>query len=100
MEQNFLTIFLGPQDTLEASRGGQKGHGCPQARRARHSPAKLVPPLGTSNPKFSSINTYFSTATSFCLHEILSGDLFRYSAGGGCDQRELLHQPCCHADDL
>ena len=35
MERNLLTIFLGPQETLEASGGGQMGHEVTKSSGAR-----------------------------------------------------------------
>ena len=74
-------------------------------------PLSLWAHRGTSNPNLSSINTkifpiynrahqkYFSAAASFCPREIPSGDLFRYSVGGGFDHGGPLLQPSCPSDD-
>ena len=108
MERNFLTIFLRPQDTLEALGGGQRSQ-WPQAHRARPRalPPTLWAPHSPSHPNSSSINTlifhvdqrahqkYFSAAASFCSHKIPSGALFWYSNGWGFHNGGLLHQPWC-----
>ena len=43
---------------------------------------------------------HFSTATTFCTHEIPSWGLFRRSAGGGFDHEGLLHQHHSLSDDV
>ena len=45
MERNFLTVFLGPQDTLEATGGGQKGNKAATSLGVLLLELELVSPL-------------------------------------------------------
>ena len=42
---------------------------------------------------------HFSTAATFCTHEIPSRGLFRHSDEGGFDHGGLLHQHHCLSDE-
>ena len=91
----------------EESRGDHK----PPGRALGGAPPGLWAPQESTDlppsPIYSQIfqnptgspQKYFSAAASLCSREIPSGDLFRYSAGGGIDHGGLLHQHHCPSDE-
>ena len=102
-------IFLGLEDTQETWSARQKSHEA--ATRVEGAPPDLVGPSVTPDldlpPIYSQISqklpgeprNHFSTAATFCTHEIASRGLFRHPAGGGFDHGGLLHQHHCLSDE-
>ena len=82
----------------------------PRGRRARPPPSwaprsstdLLLSPIYTHIPwkHPGEPRNHFSTAATYCTSEIPSGDLFRWSAGGGFDHGGLLHQHRSLSDDV
>src|SRR3954471_13453483 len=94
---------------LEEPRGSHKDGGRAQGGRARTPPlcAPHAPPDLILSPIYSHISPnhqrrpqkHFSTAATFCTHEIPSRDLFRHTVRGGFNHGGLLHQINCPSDE-
>ena len=92
----------------EEPRGGHKDGGRTQGvGRAPTLVAPRAPPDLILSPIYSQISPnhqrhpqkHFSTAATFCTHEIPSRDLFWHPDGGGFDHGGLLHQHHCPSDE-
>ena len=93
----------------EEPRGGYKDGGRAKVGRPRSPPlwAPCAPPDLILSPIYTLISpnhqnkpqNHFSTAATFCTHEIPSRELFQHPVGGGFDHRVLLHQPYCPSDE-
>ena len=83
----------------EGAQGGQARP--PPSWALRSSTDLLLSPIYTFIPwkRPREPQNHFSTAATFCTHEIPSWGLFRCSARGGIDHGGLLHQHNCLSDE-
>ena len=108
-------FFWNKHDPEDLEWTSRKKQGC-------HEAGRRACPLGTPPPSWAPCSStdllispiytlipwkhpgepqnHFSTAATFCTREIPSGDLFRWSAGGGLDHGGLLHQHHSLSDDV
>ena len=112
LRESYFWNKINPGDldwTSRKQRGSHEAGG--RAQGGRRAPT-LVGPSWLNRPTSSAYiyshtlktlgeprNT-FSTAATFCTHEIPSWGLFRRSAGGGFDHGGLLHQHHSLSDDV